>query len=185
MKKILFAIMLLVGAVGASAQINPVSQGTYKVEHIGGLSDIYVKLSYATDGSYYAFILKCADMYNPATFTVVLGHSPQEAMQSVDALLNVLDNGNKGEIYTIVLDHQPHDLALTDSLCADIQISGHTHRGQIWPFNLLTDKLYEQSYGYRKWSHSHIYVSSGLSLWGPPFRIGTRSEIVVMEIKLN
>lgn len=101
MKKILFAIMLLVGAVGASAQINPVSQGTYKVEHIGGLSDIYVKLSYATDGSYYAFILKCADMYTPATFTLVLGHSPQEAMQSVDALLNVLDNGNKGEIYTI------------------------------------------------------------------------------------
>lgn len=91
-------------------------------------------------------------------------------------------NSGKGEIYTIVLDHQPHDLPLTDSLCADIQISGHTHRGQIWPFNLLTDKLYEQSYGYRKWSHSHIYVSSGLSLWGPPFRIGTNSELVVLEI---
>ena len=87
--------------------------------------------------------------------------------------------------YTIVLDHQPYNLAQTDSLGIDIQISGHTHRGQIWPLNLLTDKIYEQSYGYRKWSNSHICVSSGLSLWGPPFRIGTRSEIVVMEIKLN
>ena len=77
----------------------------------------------------------------------------------------LIDAGNIGkrEVYTIVLDHD-------------------THRGQIWPLNLLTDKLYEQSYGYRKWSHSHIYVSSGLSLWGPPFRIGTNSELVVLEI---
>lgn len=96
----------------------------------------------------------------------------------------LIDAGNIGkrEVYTIVLDHEPYDLALTDSLGVDIQISGHTHRGQIWPLNLLTDKLYEQSYGYRKWSHSHIYVSSGLSLWGPPFRIGTNSELVVLEI---
>lgn len=96
----------------------------------------------------------------------------------------LIDAGNIGkrEVYTIVLDHEPYDLALTDSLGVDIQISGHTHRGQIWPINLLTDKLYEQSYGYRKWSHSHIYVSSGLSLWGPPFRIGTNSELVVLEI---
>lgn len=94
-------------------------------------------------------------------------------------------NSGKGEIYTIVLDHQPYDLALTDSLGVDIQISGHTHRGQIWPFNLLTDKLYEQSQGYRKWSHSHIYVSSGLSLWGPPFRIGTNSELVVLEVGIK
>ncbi len=85
--------------------------------------------------------------------------------------------------YTIVLDHQPYNLAHTDSLDIEIQISGHTHRGQIWPLNLLTDKLYEQSHGYRKWPHSHIWVSSGLSLWGPPFRIGTRSEIGVMKVR--
>ena len=85
--------------------------------------------------------------------------------------------------YTIVLDHQPYNLAHTDSLGIEIQISGHTHRGQIWPLNLLTDKLYEQSHGYRKWPHSHIWVSSGLSLWGPPFRIGTRSEIGVMKVR--
>jgi hypothetical protein len=101
MRKVLFTMLLFVGALTASAQIKPVSQGTYKTEHVGGFSDIYVKLNYATDGSYYAFVLKCADMYNPSTFTVVLGHSPQEAMQSVDALLDVLNNGNKGEIYTI------------------------------------------------------------------------------------
>ena len=83
----------------------------------------------------------------------------------------------------IVLDHQPYDLAETDSLKVDIQISGHTHRGQLWPLNILVDRMYEQSHGYRKWNHSHIFVSSGLSLWGPPFRIGTDSDMGVIRIK--
>ena len=82
----------------------------------------------------------------------------------------------------IVLDHQPYDLAGADSLGVDIQISGHTHRGQIWPLNWLTDCIFEQSHGYRKWTHSHIYVSSGLSLWGPPFRIGTHSDMAIIKV---
>ena len=80
------------------------------------------------------------------------------------------------------LDHQPYNLAKVDSLGVDMQISGHTHRGQVWPLSLITDYMYEQSYGYRKWNNAHIYVSSGLSLWGPPFRIGTHSEIAVFTL---
>ncbi len=83
----------------------------------------------------------------------------------------------------VVLDHQPYHLAEADALGIDLQISGHTHRGQVWPLNLLTDRMYEQSHGYRRWSRAHIYVSSGLSLWGPPFRIGTQSELVVIRLK--
>lgn len=83
----------------------------------------------------------------------------------------------------IVLDHQPYGLAETDSLGVDIHFSGHTHRGQVWPLTLLVDRMYEQSHGYRKWKHSHIFVSSGLSLWGPPFRIGSNSDMFVMKIK--
>lgn len=83
----------------------------------------------------------------------------------------------------IVLDHQPYNLDESEKLGIDLQISGHTHRGQVWPLNWLTDKMYAQSYGYRRWSNTHIYVSSGLSLWGPPFRIGTQSELVVIELK--
>lgn len=82
----------------------------------------------------------------------------------------------------ILLDHQPYDLRETEKAGIDLQFSGHTHRGQIWPINLVTDNLFEQSYGYKKWGNSHIYVSSGLSLWGPPFRIGTNSEMVVFNI---
>lgn len=83
----------------------------------------------------------------------------------------------------VVIDHQPYHLNEADSLGIDLQFSGHTHRGQVWPLNWLTDRIYEQSYGYRRWSHAHIYVSSGLSLWGPPFRIGTQSEVVVIRLK--
>ena len=82
----------------------------------------------------------------------------------------------------ILLDHQPYNLAKTDSLGIDLQFSGHTHHGQIWPMSLITDRIYEQSHGYRKWSQSHIYVSSGLSLWGPPFRIGTNSDMAVFHL---
>lgn len=83
----------------------------------------------------------------------------------------------------IILDHQPYNLAEVDAAGVDIQLSGHTHRGQVWPLSLLTDYIYEQSHGYRKWQNTHIYVSSGLSLWGPPFRIGTNSEMAIITIK--
>lgn len=83
---------------------------------------------------------------------------------------------------TIVLDHQPYDIRLSDSLGVDIHLSGHTHRGQVWPLSWATDMMYDQSHGYRKWTTTHAYVSSGLSLWGPPFRVGTHSDMAVIDL---
>lgn len=83
----------------------------------------------------------------------------------------------------VMLDHQPYEVARKDSMGVDLQISGHTHHGQIWPISLLTDRIFEQSHGFRRWNHSHVYVSSGLSLWGPPFRIGTESDMAVFVLK--
>lgn len=82
----------------------------------------------------------------------------------------------------ILLDHQPYGLHETVEEKIDLQFSGHTHRGQIWPLSLLTDRMFEVSHGMKTTGNTHIYVSSGLSLWGPPFRIGTRSELVVFNI---
>ncbi len=83
---------------------------------------------------------------------------------------------------TLVMDHQPYELSRADSLGVTLLVCGHTHRGQVWPINWVTDALFEQSHGYRKWPRSHVYVSQGLSLWGPPFRIGTESELVVFDV---
>ena len=85
----------------------------------------------------------------------------------------------------LLLDHQPYDLQETARCGIDFQFSGHTHHGQIWPLTWLTDRIFELSYGYRMIGGSQIYVSSGLSLWGPPFRIGTDSELVVFQLKSN
>lgn len=82
----------------------------------------------------------------------------------------------------IVLDHQPYEPARIAEAGADLQFSGHTHHGQVWPLNWLTDRLFEVSYGEKTYGDRLAYVSSGLSLWGPPFRIGTDSEIVVFEL---
>ena len=82
---------------------------------------------------------------------------------------------------TIIIDHQPHNLGETQQIGADLQFSGHTHNGQVFPMNYITSRLFEISYGYEKRGNTHFYVSSGLELWGPPFRIGTDSEFVVFE----
>ena len=82
----------------------------------------------------------------------------------------------------ILIDHQPYGLDEVEATGAvDLQFSGHTHDGQVFPLSLLTSYLFDISYGYEKRNNTNFYVSSGFSLWGPPFRIGTRSEIVVFE----
>jgi predicted MPP superfamily phosphohydrolase len=62
-------------------------------------------------------------------------------------------------------------------------VSGHTHKGQFWPFNLITSLLYENHYGLMNKGKTNYYTSSGFGTWGPPIRIGNRPEIV--EIILN
>ena len=81
----------------------------------------------------------------------------------------------------IMLDHQPYELNLTEKNGIDLQISGHTHNGQFFPGNILVKNMYELAHGYKKKGKSHIYVSSGLGIWGPQYRIGTQSELVVID----
>ncbi|MDM1407796.1 metallophosphoesterase [Myroides sp. DF42-4-2] len=88
-------------------------------------------------------------------------------------------------VIQIVLDHQPYDLAQAAEQHLDFQFSGHTHRGQVWPFSWITDYLFEQSHGYVKKGTTQFYVSSGLGIWGGRYRIGTQSEYVVATINAN
>lgn len=82
----------------------------------------------------------------------------------------------------ILLDHQPFHLGETASKGVDLELSGHTHNGQIWPLNYLTEKIYELSYGYLKKGNTHFIVSSGYGLWGPRVRLGSRSEVLLINI---
>lgn len=85
----------------------------------------------------------------------------------------------------ILLDHQPIELVEAEKNGVDLQLSGHTHNGQMWPLNHLTAKMYELSYGYKKRGSTQYIVSSGFGLWGPRVRSGSRSEVLVINIKFR
>jgi predicted MPP superfamily phosphohydrolase len=83
----------------------------------------------------------------------------------------------------IMMDHQPFNLKQARINGVDLQLSGHTHNGQLWPFNFIVDKVYELAWGYKVIGNTHYYVSCGVGGWGPPVRTGSRPEII--NIKLN
>jgi predicted MPP superfamily phosphohydrolase len=85
----------------------------------------------------------------------------------------------------ILLDHQPLQLSEAVNHGIDLQLSGHTHRGQLWPLNYLIDKIYEVGYGYRKTGNTHIIVSSGYGLWGPRVRTSGRSEVLRIDVEFT
>lgn len=83
----------------------------------------------------------------------------------------------------ILVDHQPREIAESDAEGTDLHISGHTHHGQVWPGSLITDRLFKQSHGFRKWDNAHVWVSSGISLWGPPVRLGTKGDYAIITLR--
>ncbi|MDF2820267.1 MAG: metallophosphoesterase [Clostridiales bacterium] len=89
------------------------------------------------------------------------------------------------ELPVIILDHQPISLEEANKVGADLQLSGHTHSGQMFPINLITDKIFEVDYGYLSKEGLQVIVTSGARTWGPPVRIGSPSEIVVITIQFE
>ena len=85
-------------------------------------------------------------------------------------------------LFTLLLDHQPYHLEEAEAAGIDFQFSGHTHHGQIWPGNWLTDAMFEKAFGPHQRGNTRYYVSSGLGIWGGKFRIGTRSEYIVLTL---
>ena len=85
----------------------------------------------------------------------------------------------------ILLDHQPFHLDESAKYGVDLQLSGHTHNGQMWPLNYLTARIYELSYGYLRKGNSQFIVSSGYGLWGPRVRSGSKSEVLLINIKFT
>jgi predicted MPP superfamily phosphohydrolase len=105
------------------------------------------------------------------------GHTRKELSEIID--------GIDPSFPIILLDHQPFNLQQAEENGIDLQLSGHTHHGQFWPLNWITNKVYEQSWGYKRKGNTHIYISNGYGFWGPPIRIGNRPEIVLVTLKVR
>jgi predicted MPP superfamily phosphohydrolase len=108
---------------------------------------------------------------------------PQESNGSRRKDLRELMAGVDRSHPVILMDHQPYGLEEASLQGIDLQLSGHTHNGQLWPFNYIVNSIYDLAWGYRKIADTHFYVSNGVGTWGPPIRVGNRPEIV--QIHLN
>lgn len=83
----------------------------------------------------------------------------------------------------IMVDHQPFQFDQVEQAGIDLYLSGHTHHGQMWPLNYITQKIYEQDWGFLQKGQSKFYVSCGAGIWGPPIRTAGYSEVVVIDLK--
>ncbi|URW80653.1 metallophosphoesterase [Xiashengella succiniciproducens] len=101
-----------------------------------------------------------------------------QARKSLDELLSDADKSRP----LILLDHQPQNLHEAEIAGIDLQLSGHTHYGQLWPLGYVTDRIFELSRGYLQKGNTHYYVSTGFGTWGPPVRTGNRPEILVINL---
>lgn len=85
---------------------------------------------------------------------------------------------------SILLKHEPKDLAIAHEAGIDFQISGHTHEAQLWPLGYIARLAYKgYAYGLHRYKDMQLYISSGTGTWGPPMRVGTKSEIVLFTVK--
>lgn len=82
----------------------------------------------------------------------------------------------------ILLAHQPKNIFEAARAGYDLQISGHTHGGQFFPWNLVVGFTQPYVSGLHKYANTQIYVSCGTGYWGPPMRMGSPSEITLIKL---
>ena len=85
--------------------------------------------------------------------------------------------------FVLLLYHRPRGLIAAAAAGVDLMISGHTHNGQIVPFNLVVKRVFEQTVGLFRHNQTQLYVSPGTGTWGPVMRLGSRGEITLFELQ--
>ena len=91
--------------------------------------------------------------------------------------------GTDPDLPILMLAHQPKQVTQSASAGVDLQLAGHTHGGQIWPFNFLVKLDQPSVHGLtRHGDRTQLYTSRGTGFWGPPFRVFAPSEITVLTL---
>jgi hypothetical protein len=174
-----------------------------QISLLNGLSDLlgeikprYGKFAITGNHEFYAGLGQALDFTRRAGFTVLRG----EAVTGVINIAGVEDPAARAlglppattekellaslppEKFTLLLKHRP----LVDPDAAglfDLQLSGHVHKGQIFPFSLITKAYYPVYAGYIQLSGSaHLYVSRGTGTWGPPIRFLAPPEVTIIKL---
>jgi len=109
-------------------------------------------------------------------------HASTEKRKDYEEILGKL--GLEAGRPSILLRHVPDHIRLTEKAGISAQLSGHSHNGQVFPLDLISAAIYRKfHYGPRKYKNLSVYTSSGTSTWGPPLRVGTKSEMVVINFQ--
>jgi predicted MPP superfamily phosphohydrolase len=175
-----------------------------QINNLEGLADMikeinprYGKFAVLGNHEYYAGLKQAIEFKKVAGFTLLRGEGI-----SIDGIINLIGvddpaakyfNGYDEsmekrllasfprERFTILLKHRP--LINKDSLgLFDLQLSGHVHKGQIFPFSLLTKIYYPKDAGLLRVNGGILYVSRGSGTWGPPIRFLAPPEVTVIDI---
>ncbi len=97
----------------------------------------------------------------------------------LDAALDGRDDG----VPVVLLAHQPVLVGQAAAAGVDLQLSGHTHGGQLWPFDYVIRLDQPSVEGLSRHGDTQLYVTSGAGYWGPPMRVGARPEVTVVELR--
>jgi predicted MPP superfamily phosphohydrolase len=116
-----------------------------------------------------------------AFYVVGRSDSRSRERKSVRDLLHPI----RDNLPVILLSHRPVDFDNVSRSTADVQFSGHTHNGQVFPANFVTRYQNELSWGYMKKRQTHFFVTSGVQLWGPPVRTAGVAEIMVINLNIG
>ncbi len=98
-----------------------------------------------------------------------------------DLMQSVLDRTPRTPIFTVLMNHQPTGFDLAARHGVGLMLSGHLHNGQIWPFNFMVGLFYPYLRGLHDTGGAFLNISTGTGFWGPPMRLGSHSEIVLLE----
>ena len=145
-----------------------------KIVEIDGLQLIGSSFPEFNEEKNFKEILKSDENFSLEKPAILLAHSPSDVFAQQDG------NVSHNNIYWM-----PNvDFSQAQELGIDLQLSGHAHKGQIFPFNFVTKLIFKgYDYGLHRIGDFQIYISSGTGVWGPTIRTGSWSEIVAIELK--
>jgi uncharacterized protein len=148
-------------------------------EYFGGVE---AAVSYMNQGGIIVLqdsVVKVADAFYVAGRKDLMSERLGDGRKSLDWILQDVDKS----LPIILMDHQPYHLEIPRQNGVDLQLSGHTHHGQLFPFNYITRAIYDLSWGYVKIENTHYYVSCGVGYWGPPIKTNSYPEIVQLKLR--
>ncbi|MDH4203263.1 MAG: metallophosphoesterase [Phycisphaerae bacterium] len=113
----------------------------------------------------------------------LIGIDDSEDRQQVERILPSISFDPN--TFTILMYHQPDGYAAAAKAGINLMLSGHTHNGQIWPFNWVVRSRFQYLKGLHTVDGMNLYISTGSGTWGPPMRLGSRNQITLIHLKKN